>query len=141
MMQSFINAHPGSARIKEANDIIAKSREKLEVKEYNNAQLYYKLQHYRAAALAFGNLLNDYIESDKSDLYKLMSIKSYYQFAKLSITGKQQERYEKVISEYNDFADRFPDSKLLKEAESYSHLSLNHIKVLQNEQTPQTTGR
>src|SRR6266478_2731180 len=40
MMQTFINTHPGSTRIKEANDIIDICRTKLETKEYKSAQLY-----------------------------------------------------------------------------------------------------
>ena len=42
--------------------------------------------------------------------------------------------YEKVIAEYEDFADRFPESTLLKEAQNYSNLSQNHIKEIKNEQ-------
>ena len=70
-----------------------------------------------------------------------MTIKSFYQFAKLSVAEKQIERYEKVISEFNDFTDRYPESKLLKDAQEYNNLSLNHIKELQNEQTKETTKR
>lgn len=131
MMQTFINTHPNSSRLKSAFEVIDKSRAKLELKEYSSAQLYYKLQHYRAAGIAFTSLLNNFPESVKGDEYKLMSIKSYYQFAKLSIAEKQLERYEKVTTEVNDFADRYPDSKLLKEAQGYNNLSLNHIKELQ----------
>ncbi len=141
MMQTFINTHPNSSRLKAAFDVIDKSRAKLELKEFQSAALYYKLQHYRAAGIAFTNLLNNYSESTKGDEYKLMSIKSFYQFAKLSVIEKQQERYEKVIVEYNDFTDRFPESKLLKDAQEYNNLSLNHIKELQNEQTKTTTKR
>lgn len=141
MMQTFINTHPGSSRLKSAFDIIDKCRAKLELKEYKAAELYYKLQQYRAAGIAFANLLNNYPESTKGDEYKLMAIKSYYQFARLSIAEKQSERYEKVISEFNDFTDRYPESKLLKEAQEYNNLSLNHIKELQNEQTKTTTKR
>ncbi len=141
MMQTFVNTHPKSSRLKDALDVIDKSRAKLEVKEYKSAELYYKLQHYRAAGIAFTNLLNDYPESAKGDEYKLMGLKSYYQFAKLSVPERQQERYEKVVSEYNDFTDRYPDSKLLKDAKDYNNLSLNHIKELQNEQTKTTTKR
>ena len=65
----------------------------------------------------------------------LMAIKSYYQFARLSVFDKQEERYQKVSTEYFDFADRYPESKMLKEAESYKNLSLNNIKQIQNEQT------
>ena len=49
-MQTFINTHPGSSRIKEANDIIDKCRAKLEEKELRSADLYFKVGQYRAAA-------------------------------------------------------------------------------------------
>lgn len=141
MMQTFINTHPGSARNKEATEIIDKGRIKLEQKEYRSAELYYNLSQFRAAALAFTNLINNYPESLKGDEYKLKIVKSWYRFAKLSFEDKQIERYEKVISEYQDFADRYPESKLLKEAESYSNLSQNHIKDIKNEQTTSSVKR
>jgi hypothetical protein len=40
-----------------------------------------------------------------------------------------------------DFQDRFPESKLLKEAERYLTLSKNNIKSLNNEQTSQAIGK
>jgi outer membrane protein assembly factor BamD len=135
MMQSFINTYPNSPRVKDALEIIAKSRAKLELKEYKTAQLYYNLQQYHAAGISFGNLLNSYPESVRGEEYKLMVIKSYYQFAKLSVFDKQEERYQKVSAEYFDFADRYPESKMLKEAENYKNLSLNNIKQIKNEQT------
>lgn len=141
MMQTFINNHPGSARIKDATEVIDKSRAKLEAKEFRNADLYFKLQQYRAAGIAFNDLLNNYPESSKGDEYKLMMVRSYYQFARLSISEKQLERYEKVVEEYNDFVDRYPESKLLKDAESYQKLSLNNIKAIQNEQASSSAER
>ena len=141
MMQTFINTHPGSERIKEATDIIDICRAKLEQKEARAAELYYNLTQYRAAAIAFTTLMNNYPESLKGEEYKLKAVKSYYRFAKLSVPEKQIERYEKVITEYQDFADRYPDSKLLKDAENYSNLSVNHIKEIKNEQTQTSAKR
>lgn len=135
MMQTFINTHPGSPRIKDATVIIDESRAKLEQKEARAAQLYYNLGQYRASGIAFENLINNYPESLKGDQYKLMVVKSYYRFAKMSIPEKQAERYEKVTSEYLDFADRYPDSKSLKDAAYYSNLSINTLKEIKNEQT------
>jgi len=135
MMQTFINTHPGSPRIKDANAIIDEGRAKLEDKEARSAQLFYNLGQFRAAGLAFNELLNNYPESVKGEHYKLMAVKAYYRFAKLSVPDKQPERYEKVTTEYLDFADRYPDSKLLKEAEEYSNTSKNNIKAITNEQT------
>ena len=135
MMQSFINTYPNSSRIKDANELIDKCRAKLELKEFKTAQLYYNLQDYRAAGISFSNILNTYPESSRGEEYMFMAIKSYYEFAKLSVYDKQEERYQKVSVIYFDFADRYPQSKLLKDAESYKNLSLNYIKQIQNEQT------
>ncbi len=128
MMQTFINTHPGSARIKEANELIDICRAKLEVKDFKSAQLYYDIGQFRAAGVAFATLLNTYPESLKGDEYKLMIIKSYYRFAELSVEEKKVERYTQVVTECNEFSDRFPDSKLKKDAEDFLILSQTNIK-------------
>ena len=135
VMQIFINTHPGSARIKEANELIDICRAKLEVKDYKSAQLYYDMGQFRAAGVTFTTLLNSYPESLKADEYMLMIIKSYYRFAELSVEEKKMERFEQVVSECNEFADRFPDSKLKKEVDEFLNLSQKNIKNTVNEQT------
>jgi outer membrane protein assembly factor BamD len=134
MMQIFINTHPGSPRIKEATDIIDICRKKLETKDYKSAKLYYDMGQFRAAGVAFATLLNSYPESTSGDEYKLMTIKAYYRYAEMSVEAKKTERFEQVITEVRDFVDRFPESKLRKEAENYMNLSQNNIKNLSNEQ-------
>ncbi len=139
MLQTFVNTHPNSPRNKEANELIDICRVKLEEKERLAAQLYFDLGQFRAAGVAFTSLLNTFPDSQKGDEYKLMVIKSYFKFAELSIDEKKMERFEQVISECNDFVDRFPDSNLVKEVESYISLSNNNIKKLNNEQTKTST--
>ena len=134
LMQTFINTHPGSPRLKEANDIIDKSRAKLELKEVKSAELYYNMGHFLAAGIAYTTLMNNFPDSEKSEEYKLQVIKSYYSYARNSIDEKKAERYEKVLAECNDFADRFPANPLLKEVEKYRNLSQSNIKEI-NEQT------
>ena len=140
MMQVFINNHPESPKAAEAAEIIAKCREKLEIKDEKVAKLYYHMGQYRAAAISYAAVLSNFPESARADEYKLMVIKSYYQFASLSIDEKKEERFEQVISECNDFSDKFPESKLLKEAERYIELCKTNINNLKNEQTKKTTG-
>ncbi len=130
MMQIFINTHPGSPKNKEAEEIISTCLKKLETKEASAAELYYNLGQHRASAIAYSTLINNYPDSPKAEEYKLMIIKSYYKFAGNSIEERQPERYEKVIAEVQDFQDRYPESKLLKEAERYLTLSQNNIKEL-----------
>jgi outer membrane protein assembly factor BamD len=134
-MQTFINTHPGSSRIKEATEIIDKCRIKLEQKDAKSADLYFSLGQFKAAAIAYNNVMNNYPESDKSDEYKLQIIRAFYQYATLSIDEKKEERFQQVITECNDFTDRFTDSKLLKEVEKYLGQSQTNIKNLKNEQT------
>lgn len=141
MMQSFINSYPNSSRIPEANEIIAKCREKLEAKDFKSAKLYFDLQQYKAAGLSFTNLINSYPESKLGDEYMLSAIKSYYFYAKMSISDKQEERYEMVNKAYLDFLDRFPESPLLAEATEYNNLSQNNIKQLKDEQIKTPTDR
>lgn len=134
VMQTFINTYPNSARVAEAQGIIEQCRTKLETKDRKSAQLYYDMGHFRAAAVAFSEMLEAFPESLQSDTYKLMAIKAWYRFAEMSVEEKKVERYEKVIAEYKDFVDRFPDSKLRKDAEEFVILSESHIKKLSNEQ-------
>jgi outer membrane protein assembly factor BamD len=141
MMQTFINTHPGSDRNKEANAIIDECRAKLELKEFNASELYYKMGQFRASAIGYEALLTDFPESASCEKYNLAAVKSYYQLAQLSIPEKQVERFQKVVSEYQDFADRYPDSKLLKDAAVYRDLSQNNIKEINNEQTKTSVER
>lgn len=141
MFQVFLNTHAESPKRKEAEDIIAQCQEKLEKKEFLSAQLYYNVGQFRAAALTYTTLMNNYPDSQKGDEYKLMAIKSYYKYAEMSVKDKQEERYTRVVREVEDFQDRFPESKLLKEAERYLTLSQNQLKSLNNEQTTQAVGK
>lgn len=135
--QAFINNHPLSPRVPEATAIIDESRKKLEEKDTKAAQLYYNLGYYKAAAIAFTTLIDNYPDSDKAEDYKVMVIKSYYMYANNSIEEKQGERYDKVVSECQDFMDRFPESKQLKTVEYYKIQSLNNLNH-KNEQTKKT---
>lgn len=135
MMQIFINTHPGSERNKEASDIIDICRKKLEVKDYKSSMLYYDMGQFRAAGVSFSALLNSYPESPMADEYKLMIIKSYFRFAELSVLDKKEERFEEVITQCDEFVNRFPDSKLRNEAETYLKLSQTNIKNIKDEQT------
>jgi outer membrane protein assembly factor BamD len=139
LMQVFITQYPTSPRVKEASAIIDEGRKKLEEKEFRSAALYFNLGYYRAAAVAYSSLMENYPDSDRSDEYKLNIIRSYYRFAEMSIPERQQERFEKVMLEVEDFMERFPESKLTGEVNSFKALSSNNIKNIQDEQAKKAT--
>lgn len=128
LLQAFVSTHPTSKRVKDANDLIDRCREKLELKELSAAELYYNLGYFKAAAISFSTLLENYPDSKHGDDYKLYIIKADYQYALLSYEYKQKERFEKVLSEYSEFKERYPDSKLLNNATDYKNLANNFLK-------------
>jgi outer membrane protein assembly factor BamD len=140
LMQTFISMHPNSEKNKEAMEIIDKCRLKLELKDLGGAQLYYDMGQFRAAAIAFVTLIGNYPDSPKSDLYKLQAIKSYYGYAENSVDTKKEERFKQVITECNDFTDRFPGSEFTKQVEDYLKLSQNNIKALQQNEQVKTAA-
>ncbi|MBC9930774.1 outer membrane protein assembly factor BamD [Chitinophaga qingshengii] len=140
-MQTFINNYPQAEKVPEANLVIELCRRKLEKKEFNSAELYYNLGFYKAAGIAFKNLMRNYPDSDKSDGYKIMAIRAYYNYAKNSIEEKQKERYETVVTEYMDFQDHYPNSKLKADAEKFYTLAQNNIKSLENEQNKEKSNQ
>jgi outer membrane protein assembly factor BamD len=132
-MQAFIAQHPNSDKVKEATEIIEKCRAKLEEKEFENAKLYFNLHetnpaYLKAASLTFNTLMNTYPDSPFGDEYKLYIIKSDYLYAIQSLEEKKKARLDQVLSDINDFNDRFPDSKLKKQVQEYQELTNNSIK-------------
>ena len=128
-MQTFIDGHPTSPRVKEATEVIDACRAKLELKDFKTATLYDNLTLYRAAAISYGLLSDNYPDSKNADKYKLLTVKAYYKFAENSYAEKQKERFEKVIEEYNDFVDRFSDSPLLPEAKKIKKQTDNFLNI------------
>lgn len=140
-MQTFIDTYPNSDKSAEASLVIEMLRKKLELKEFNACELYYNIGHYKAAGVAFTNLMRNYPDSEKSDQYKYLAIKAYYLYAKNSIFTKQHERYDRVVSEYKEFLDRYPQSSLKNDAEKYYNLAVNNIKSLENEQNKEISNQ
>lgn len=139
-LQTFVNTHPQSVRITEANRYIDELRKKLEIKDYKSAILYYNIGEFRAAGVTFSTLLDNYPESLVADEYKYMVVKSFFRTAELTTAIKKTERYRDVINEGNEFIERFPESKYRKDVENYISLSNTEIqKFTNNEQVKTTT--
>ena len=117
--QSFINQYPESKRVDTANRMIVKLRKKLERKALSNAELYYKTENYKAAAVSFENLLIQYPDIDNVERILYMVVKSYDKYAENSIAQKRVDRYHSVITSYKNFTYKFPKSKYIAEASKY----------------------
>ena len=118
-LQLFINLYPKSDRVVEASKLIQNLRDKLEAKSYANAKLYLTIDDYQSAVIAFGNTLRDYPDTKYAEELEYLSIKAQYLYAKNSKESSQEERYTQAIVYANQFADKYPSSKYLKEAKQY----------------------
>jgi outer membrane protein assembly factor BamD len=127
-MQVFINEHPNSNRISVANEIIDKLRNKLATKQYEAARHYYFVQDYKAAIVAFENVLKDNPATPFAEKTMYSIIKSYYLLAEQSIESKKNERYQLSIDNYYKFVDKYPTSELAKECENIYSKSLKQIQ-------------
>ena len=132
-MQSYINTHPTSKRLPEANALMEEMRLKLETKDAGAAKLYFNISQYKAASIAYKSVLQQYPESPNADFYQYMIVRSLYEYAEASMEDKQQERYGNAITAYNELKESHPTSTYLSEGEKYNSQANNKINKLRNE--------
>lgn len=132
-LQTYINTHPGSKNLTEANNYIDICRAKIEKKDANAAKLYFDIGQYKAATVAYKSLIQTYPESHALDLYQYMIIRSFFRYAESSYKEKQEERYAEVLSAFREMKEFSPNSSYLKDAEKISASAQNNIKQLRDE--------
>ncbi|UKN01276.1 outer membrane protein assembly factor BamD [Paracrocinitomix mangrovi] len=118
-LQIFIDLYPNSTRIDTCNQIMDRLRGKLELKQYENAMLYYKTENYKAAVVALEGTLEKYPESQYKESILFHAVKSSYFLAINSIESKKKERLEETLKRYRTFVAAFPESGHSTEVESY----------------------
>jgi len=116
--QLFTIQYPDSRLIDSCNQLLDELRFKIEYKEYRTAKLYYRMENYRAAVVSFGNFNNRYPNSAFKEETWFLSYKASYLLAVNSIEEKKVERIGDAMKAYVNFADRFPESARMKDAES-----------------------
>lgn len=116
-LQFFINTHPNSEKVTECTEYINELREKLALKAFKNAELYYKTGYHKAAVVAFRNFINDFPDSKFKEESQFLQLKSEVLLAIESVETKQKDRFAEAIAYYTKFVDTYPDSRFLKEGE------------------------
>ena len=116
-LKTYIENYPQSDSVGRANELLEDLNSKLEEKDYNICQLYYKMEQYNAAITCFENLLKNYPNTKHREEILSDMAKTYYEYAENSVPGKQKERYEACVERYNTLSYLYPDSPYLKEVE------------------------
>lgn len=120
--QSFIDMYPDSKRLADANKYYQEIRYKLQKKAFEIAKVYYTTaetdsRNYRAAIVAFDNLLSDYLGSEFKEEALYYRLKAAHDLAVKSTVRRKGLRLKEAVKAYEKLKRNFPESKYLKDSD------------------------
>ena len=116
-LQLFTDRFPRSSRVEECNKLIDQLRGKLELKSFEQAELYYNMDSYKAAITSYKNVLKDYPSTNYREEALFKILRASYLYAENSIEEKKLERYNDTIKAYTELISAYPESKYKNKAE------------------------
>lgn len=121
-LQLFLEYYSQSPKREEAQKMIFELQDKLVMKEYLSAKLYYNLgnymgNNYQSCVITAQNALNDYPYTNLREDLSILILRAKYELAFYSVDERKPERYRETIDEYYAFKNEFPESKYIKEAD------------------------
>ena len=142
-LQMFMEYFPASNRHQEAQQMIFDLQDKLVMKDYMAARLYYDLgsytgnssysttgNNYLACIVTAQNALKDYPYTKLREDISILLLRAKYDMAKESVEEKKEERMRDAIDEYYDFNNEFPESKYIKEVENIYKDAKKYVKEI-----------
>ncbi|KAA6322417.1 Outer membrane protein assembly factor BamD [termite gut metagenome] len=125
-LQTFLEYYPQSPQNGEAHELIFAMQNKLVLKEFMSAKLYYDLGNYmgnnfQSCVITAQNALKDYPYTSLREDLSILILRARYEMAVYSVDERKDERYRETIDEYYAFKNEFPESKYLKEANRIFH--------------------
>lgn len=121
-LQLFLEYFPQSSKREDAQNMIFELQDKLVMKEYLAARMYYNLgnylgNNYLSCVITAQNALKDYPYTNLREDLSILILRAKHEMAINSVEDKRVERYRETVDEYYAFKNEFPESKYLKEAE------------------------
>ena len=121
-LQMFMEYFPQSSKREEAQNMIFALQDKLVMKEYLSAKLYYNLgnymgNNYESCVITAQNALKDYPYTNMREELSILILKAKYEMAVYSVEEKKSDRYRETVDEYYAFKNEFPESKYMKDAD------------------------
>ena len=128
--QEFIDFFPESSYKERAQQRLYELQDKLILKEYLSAKLYYNLgeyfgncinggSNYEACIVTAENTLKTYPFTSMREDFYLLIMKSKFELAEQSVEEKRIDRYREAEDECYGFINEFPESKDRATAEKY----------------------
>jgi outer membrane protein assembly factor BamD len=116
-MQVFLIENPESKFRDRVVEMMDDLNNRLELKAYKSAWLYYHMEDYLAAHFALKNVLKDNADNRYREEVLYYTAMAAYRYAFNSVPSKQRERYLVFVDDYFNIVSEYPESKYLKELE------------------------
>jgi len=129
--QLFLDRYPQSELADDAEARIRELRGKLARKELEAARQYEGRELFEAAALTYENVFDTYPDTPWADDALFGAMRSYVAFSERSVLSRQPERLQAAVNNYDRLVQLFPDSPLIKEAESYYRRAVAALEALE----------
>ena len=128
--QEFIDYFPESSYKERAQKRMYELQDKLILKEYLSAKLYYNLgdyfgnclyggSNYEACIVTSENTLKTYPFTSMREDFAILILKSKFELAQRSVEEKRIDRYREAEDECYAFINEFPESNERPTAEKY----------------------
>ncbi len=134
-LQNFINNYPSSEYTVEANKLVKELTIKLEKKAFEIAKQYYLIQDYKAAIVAFDNLMSDYLGTVYREEAMFLRFKASNDLAINSVITKKEERLNNAVKAHQRLKRNYPNSKYLGEADKLLNVINKEIELLPKTET------
>lgn len=115
--QLFLAQYPNTTLTDSCNTLIDQLRRKLEKKEHSNAMQYVKTRHYEAAGIALRNFMKRWPNSGYREEVLFNILLTDHDLALNSVDIKKAQRLAEGMRSFDTFADAFPGSERIEDAE------------------------
>lgn len=114
-ISQFILENKGSEYIPRCREMLDDLKDRLELKAYKGAWLYYHMEDYLAAHYALKNVLKENADNRYREDILYFTAMSSYKYALNSVPAKQRERYMTFVDDYFNIISEFPENEHRKE--------------------------
>jgi outer membrane protein assembly factor BamD len=118
ILRSYLSYYPGGAYVDEASVQLEVLNNKLALKDFNNAKVYYQLTHYRAAVITLENFQKDFPTSPYNEEAAYLKAGAQYRYLKKTKGIDQKEQSNIAIKYCQEFLDNYPDSQYTSAVEA-----------------------
>ena len=117
-ISQFILENKGSEYIPRCREMLDDLKDRLELKAYKGAWLYYHMEDYLAAHYALKNVLKENADNRYREEILYFTAMSSYKYALNSVPSKQRERYMTFVDDYFNIVGEYPENEHRKELDA-----------------------